>query len=159
MRCYALALLMAAVLVGCTPTADDRPTASVSAQPAAATPSPDTPQTIPTAAPADTPAPPASDLALLSAACQPDTVGFMTCSGAVKNLTDGPLEHVEAVIEWYDAADVLQTNDDALIEYDPLLAGQTSPWKVIGRYNPALVGYRVTFKSLFGAPFSVRYDR
>jgi hypothetical protein len=42
------------------------------------------------------------------------------------------------------------SSDDALIEYNPLLPGQSSPFKVMVRFNPAMKTYRVHFKDVLG---------
>ena len=42
------------------------------------------------------------------------------------------------------------TSDSSLIEYDPILPGQTSPFKVIERYNPAMEKANIEFKHMWG---------
>ena len=64
-----------------------------------------------------------------------------------------------AVIKWFDASGTLQRSDDALIDYNPILDGQESAWKVIGTTNPALTKYSVSFKDLLGGAYGYRDDR
>lgn len=97
-------------------------------------------------------------LALLSASCT-SSVGYSRCSGSVKNLTDKPMRSVAVVISWVDANGVIQTADDSLIDYNPILPGQESPWDTIGQDNPALTRFRVSFKELLGGTISMRDDR
>ncbi|MDP2950428.1 MAG: hypothetical protein Q8P22_12935 [Chloroflexota bacterium] len=69
----------------------------------------------------------------------------------MKNVGTTSINNVEAVVSYYTESDTFVTSDSALIEYDPLLPGQTSPFKVLTRDNPAISKGRVTFKQLFGA--------
>lgn len=112
------------------------------------------------AAPTKTPIPPPYELALISGKCTSRSdIGFTECEGFVKNISGKTLENVTVVIEWSDANGTGQASDDALIDYNPILAGQESPWKTIGTYNPALTGFRVTFKELLGGTILTRDDR
>lgn len=109
------------------------------------------------AQPTRTPIPPPYEVASLTASCTHE-FGYDTCEGSVKNLTSAPLMHVEAVVEYatdHNAPTV--SSGEALIDYDPLLPGQESPWKVIVRYNPALVAARVQFKLLLGGTLFTEY--
>lgn len=74
----------------------------------------------------------------------------MVAQGTVKNLTTRSLENVQVVVTFYDSSGGFITSDSALIEYNPILPGQTSPWKVMARWNPAMQRASVEFKSLFG---------
>ena len=109
----------------------------------------------PTALP---PKPPDYKLALLSAACTWD-VGFVICDGAVKNVTSGSISNVEAVITLYDGNGTAQESDEALIAFNPVLAGQTSTWQTIVTSNPAPTKFRVHFKDQFGGSILTRDDR
>ncbi len=76
--------------------------------------------------------------------------GYVTAEGQVKNIAGRRLEHVEALVTWYDKNENMITSDSALIEYDPLLPGQNSPFKVIARYNPAMKSAYLEFKTIRG---------
>jgi len=110
----------------------------------------------------DSPQPsPASlfDLALLAAACTGNqTFRMTTCEGTVRNLSPWTIEGVQVVVEWVDDQGAVQATDSQPIDYNPLLAGQESPWKLIGSYNPALSKYRVSF-GVAGSPLRTRDDR
>lgn len=102
-------------------------------------------------APVPAPAPPADLLALISASgSESDGGGYMEVEGQVENVSGGPLENVTAVATWYDAKGEFITSDTTLIEYNPLLPGQRSPFKVMTRRNPAMKRYSVAFKHLLG---------
>jgi hypothetical protein len=112
------------------------------------------------ARPTRTPVPPPYQLALISSSCTSRSdIGFNECEGFVQNISKVSLENVEVVIEWIDAAGVPQASDEALIDYNPILPGQQSPWSTIGTYNPALTQYRVRFKELLGGTILTRDDR
>jgi len=56
------------------------------------------------------------------------------------------------VATFYDANGGFITTSDALIDYNPILPGQTSPFKVMKTENPAMKKASVEFKYLMGAP-------
>jgi hypothetical protein len=97
----------------------------------------------------------APELAFLSARGGRSSDSYFTVEGQVQNLTDRPLPSVEAVVTWYTKTDQFISAESALVEYDPLLPGQTSPFKVITRANPAMDKYSVEFKQLRGGPLRV----
>jgi hypothetical protein len=110
--------------------------------------------------PTASPVPPPYKVALISASCtRQSDIGFNECQGFVKNVSGARLENVEVVIEWADANGTLQSSDEALIDYNPILPDQESPWKTIGSYNPALGRFRVRFKDLLGGTILTRDDR
>ncbi len=80
----------------------------------------------------------------------------MTCEGFVENTTASAMSNVMVVVTWVDANGVPQRADEALITYNPVLAGQQSPWTTIGTHNPALNRFRVSFKEFFGG--TIRHD-
>lgn len=82
--------------------------------------------------------------------------GYAILEGSVKNISGAPLRNVLAVGNFYDASGELITSDDALIEYNPILPGQTSPFKVMARYNPAMKKAGIDFKELLGGTIEWR---
>ncbi|MFQ6002153.1 MAG: tetratricopeptide repeat protein [Candidatus Zixiibacteriota bacterium] len=81
---------------------------------------------------------------------------FVVAEGLVKNISEEKLENVVAVFSVYDANGEFITSDNALIEYDPLLPGQTSPFKVMIKYNPAIEKAEIGFKHLSGESIGFR---
>lgn len=75
---------------------------------------------------------------------------YIIVEGQVKNISSEKLENVEAVVEYYDENDNFIKEDSALIEYNPILPGQTSSFKVMGTDNPEIKRYAVSFKDLMG---------
>ena len=104
-----------------------------------------------------TPAPPDYSLALLSVRGGTE-YGFLRVEGQIKNISPRPIEHIEAVVTWYDADGGFVKSGNALIEYDPLLPGQTSPFTVLMTENPAARRYTVAFKTFWGSQLPTRYD-
>jgi len=96
-------------------------------------------------------------LAIISQSCSTDA-GYITCEGFVKNISSTAIENVTAVMVYFDETGTQVSSDNALIEYDPLLPDQTSPYKVLTRYNPAFTKASVEFKELFGGEILTRDD-
>jgi hypothetical protein len=95
----------------------------------------------------------ANKLALLSSrGYESDGGGYHIVEGEVMNISGQSLDRISVVTTWYDIGGGFITSDDAMIEYDPILPGQTSPFKTMSRTNPAMSKYSVTFKRLFGGP-------
>jgi len=90
-----------------------------------------------------------ADLQLLNWSWSVDH-GYATAEGRVKNISGTRLENVQAVVEWETASGEFITASDALIEYNPLMADQTSPFKVMARANPQMKTARIRFKRIFG---------
>jgi hypothetical protein len=76
--------------------------------------------------------------------------GYAIYEGQVKNISNLKLENVQAVVTWYDKNDNMITSSSALIEYNPILPGQSSPFKVIKTYNPAMEKASIEFTRLMG---------
>jgi len=95
--------------------------------------------------------PPAAELEILSSrGYRSDGGGYFYVEGQVKNVTDQSLKNITAVSTWYTKDDTFITSDDALVDFNPLLPGQTSPFKTISRENPAMAKFSVQFKLLMG---------
>lgn len=80
---------------------------------------------------------------------------YVEVEGRVTNLTGKPLENVQAVVEFEDGSGNFITSDSALIEYNPVMPEQTSPFTVMARYNPEMKSASITFKELGGGTLSV----
>ena len=70
--------------------------------------------------------------------------------GQVMNLTDRRIDNIEAVAVFKTADGALVTSDSSLIEYRPLLPGQTSPFKIYATANPAMKTASMNFKTMWG---------
>ncbi len=82
--------------------------------------------------------------------------GYAILEGQVRNISAQSLKNVAAVASFYDANDGFITSSDALIDYNPVLPGQTSPFKVMTTHNPAMNKAGVEFKELMGGTISFR---
>lgn len=76
--------------------------------------------------------------------------GYVTAEGEVVNVSGKKLDNVEAVAKFYDADGTFITSSDALIEYRPLMPGQSSPYKIMVPHNPVMNKASVQFKLLSG---------
>lgn len=70
--------------------------------------------------------------------------------GEVENISNKKLLNVKVLGVYYDENKEIIKTDSALIEYDPLLPKQISPFKVMTRDNPAIESAAVTFQFLDG---------
>lgn len=103
--------------------------------------------TVGVSSPAGTSAPPM--LEVQSWRCDTE-YGFMFVRGEVKNVSSRKLENVTAVGEFRTAAGELVKAEDALLDYNPLMPGQTSPFKAGGTGNPEIQKCGLAFKYLIG---------
>ena len=76
--------------------------------------------------------------------------GYAIYEGQVKNISHSKLDNVQAVATWYDKNGSMITSSNALIEYNPILPGQISPFKVMKTYNPAMEKAGIEFSKLMG---------
>ena len=85
-----------------------------------------------------------------------ESYGYAQATGQVKNTSGESLRNVQAVVSFYDRNDTFITSADALIDYNPILPGQSSPFKVMERYNPAMHSARLEFKYFGGGGITSR---
>ncbi len=99
-------------------------------------------------------------LALISSkGYESESGNYHYIEGLIKNISNEPISSVVAVGLWFDKDGEFIKSDDALIDYNPILPGQTSPFKTISRGNPAMSKFRVEFKTMRGATLSVEDQR
>lgn len=75
---------------------------------------------------------------------------YFYVTGEVKNISNKSLESILAVGSAYTVEDEFVKSADALIDYNPILAGQTSPFTVMIRSNPEIKKCKVEFKEFWG---------
>lgn len=114
----------------------------------------DTPSTAPinvqsAASSVDTPVASNQQLELLSFKCSKE-YGFSKVTGEVKNISGKSMESVVAVGSFYTADNTFVKSSDAIIDYNPILPGQTSPFQVITSSNPEITKCKIAFKEFFG---------
>ena len=155
---FILALVLGAI--GMALGGTSRSTTAGSSNPASA-PANSSTSTTPAAAARPLPPPePQYDLALISSkGYESEYGGYHITEGLVKNISDKPLKNVTAVGIWLDKDGEFIKADDALIDYNPILPGQTSPFKTMSTGNPAMSKYRVEFKTLMGGTLAVDDQR
>jgi len=81
--------------------------------------------------------------------------GYSIYEGQVKNISNMKLENVQAVVTWYDKNGNMVASGSALIKYNPIFSGQTSPFRVIKTYNPAMKKAGLEFSKLMGGTLRV----
>lgn len=81
---------------------------------------------------------------------------YIIAEGEVRNISDQKLDNVLAVLRYYTADYTFVTSDDALIDYNPIMPGQTSPFKVYTTDNPLIKSGGLSFRHLMGGAISVK---
>jgi len=74
----------------------------------------------------------------------------MIAEGRVKNISNASIKGIQVVVSHLDKDGKFITSDSHFIEYNPILAGQISPFKVMTRYNPAMKKATLDFKKFGG---------
>lgn len=82
--------------------------------------------------------------------------GYSKVTGRVKNISDQPLENVTAVGEFFTSDNTFVKSSEALIDYNPILAGQSSPFEVLTTHNPAISTCNISFKKLMGGTIETK---
>lgn len=75
---------------------------------------------------------------------------YAIAEGQVRNISTEPLRNIEAVVIFKTRGGDFITSGSALIDYNPILPGQTSPFKVMATHNPAMDKASLEFKELMG---------
>jgi hypothetical protein len=86
-------------------------------------------------------------LKLLASTCNHDN-GFIQLEGEVQNISSKKLDNVEAVGLFRAKDGTLVKSVDMLVEYNPIMPNQTSPFHVITTTNPMIKTCNISFKSL-----------
>ena len=79
-----------------------------------------------------------------------ENYSYAIAEGTVKNLSSESIKNVTAVVQYYDKNNGFITSSDALIDYNPILPGQISPFKTMATWNPEMRKAGIEFKSLMG---------
>lgn len=93
--------------------------------------------------------PPAPEVRLINFRCSSE-YGFTTTEGTVKNISDKPIQSLMVVGTHFATSGEFVKSDSAMVEYQPLMPGQTSPFKTMSTYNPMMAKCSVNFKRMFG---------
>jgi hypothetical protein len=98
-------------------------------------------------------------LALVSTRTERATRRMATVLGEVRNITAGPLARTVVVVTWRDERGVFLTSEEALLERDPLPAGETSRFSVVSPLTPGMAAYVVRFTTLRGEYLAMQDER
>ncbi|MEM1181189.1 MAG: hypothetical protein AAGM22_22795 [Acidobacteriota bacterium] len=80
---------------------------------------------------------------------------YVEATGQVRNLSSRRLR-VKAVVNFKTADGVFIASDSGMIEYQPLMPGQTSPFRVIARRNPQMQKASIRFTTPLGESLRAR---
>lgn len=87
-----------------------------------------------------------------------ESESYIEVNGEVKNISGESLSNVQAIASFYTKDDIFIKSSEALIEYNPILPGQTSPFKLIETANPAMHSAKIEFKYLFGGVINTKHN-
>jgi TM2 domain-containing membrane protein YozV len=76
--------------------------------------------------------------------------GFTTVDGEIRNISNSPISNLMIVASHYASDGTFIRSDSGMVEYNPLMPGQTSPFKAVGTDNPMISNCKVGFKRMFG---------
>lgn len=96
----------------------------------------------------------APPLRLLDHNCREESA-FQICEGEIRNISGERLENVMVEVRFQDRAGRFIKSEDAMVEYQPLMPDQTSPFKVAASNNPLIRHYTISFKQMFGGELKV----
>ena len=94
-------------------------------------------------------------LELITYACNKEH-GYMIFTGEVKNISNRPLKNVMVVGSLYTKKDTFVKTAEALIDYNPILPGQKSPFRAGSTDNPVIQKCDVSFKTLGGGELTIK---
>ena len=82
--------------------------------------------------------------------------GYTYVRGEVKNVSSTKLENVMAVGKFRTESGELVKTGDALVDYNPIMPGQTSPFEAGATDNPQITSCNLSFRHLFGKPIAYK---
>jgi hypothetical protein len=88
-------------------------------------------------------------LKLLGHGCRREST-YQVCEGEVRNETDQRLDSVMAEVRFTDQAGTFVKSGNAMINYQPLMPGQTSSFMVMTTDNPQIRHFSIGFREMFG---------
>lgn len=83
--------------------------------------------------------------------------GYITVEGEVKNICGRSFENVMAHVVFRTEDEEYVTSADALIDYNPIMPNQTSPFTVMQTDNPLIYWASLSFKYLLGGTIPTKY--
>lgn len=86
------------------------------------------------------------------------TFPYFHIVGEVKNISNEPLKSVAVVGTAYTEEGEFVKSDSTLIEYNPILPGQTSPFHVLFPYDPEMIKCKVGFKEFSGGAIPTKEE-
>ncbi len=94
-------------------------------------------------------------LEMVSWRCSKET-GYVRVNGEVRNISGEPLEDVEVVASFSSADGTLVKSGSALIDFNPLLPGQSSAFEARAEDDPEVSDCNVAFRKLGGGEIRAR---
>lgn len=96
-------------------------------------------------------------LELIAQIARRDRDGYlMRVRGQVRNITEAAMPGVLAVVTWYDENGEFVTVERAPVSFQPIRAGEDSPFEVLTEADPRMARYVVEFQRIGGGSIPTR---
>lgn len=82
--------------------------------------------------------------------------GYLIAEGLVKNISSHSMDSVLAEVKYYTADGTFVTSDWTFIDYQPIMAGQSSPFKIYTTDNPAISKTGLSFRYFAGGTIKTK---
>ncbi len=82
---------------------------------------------------------------------------YLVVEGYLKNISNKKLENVCVVANFFDNQDNFITSVFDVIDYNPLMSDQKSPFKTFTSYNPRIKKVEIEFKNISGLKIKHKY--
>ncbi len=89
-------------------------------------------------------------LEILSWHWEPDG-DYAIVQGEVRNITDKRLDGIQALVSWYNKEGKFITSHSSFLEYQVLMPGQRSPFKIYDNFNPQMYKATLEFEYFLGS--------
>lgn len=70
--------------------------------------------------------------------------------GEIQNDSNQKIQGLSVIVTTYDKSGQIVGNESGIVDYDPLMPNQISPFTVVIRSNPTINSYKIAFKQGFG---------
>lgn len=97
---------------------------------------------------------PQAEVRLLGYHCSRE-YGFTTVQGEVRNISDAPISNLMVVASHYSSDGQFIRSHTGMVDYNPIMPGQTSPFRAMSTDNPMMSKCKVEFKRMFGGTVQV----
>lgn len=100
---------------------------------------------------------PNEQLELISSDCF-EKDGYFYVIGEVKNISEHPIHSLTVVGTLRTKEEKLIKSISAIVEYNPIMPGQSSPFEALDRANPLVYKCGISFKTIMGGTIDYKHN-